>query len=62
MPEDLPNMNEVFYEICKPNPSKIDLSQFSDENTSIATYVWLPICFDENNKPYIQWQRVWDID
>lgn len=60
--EDLPDMNEVFYKLCGPNPQTIDLTRFSDENTSIATYVWLPICFDENKKPYIKWQSVWDIE
>ena len=59
--EDLPDMNDVFYKLCGPNRQKMDLTQFSDENTSLATYVWLPICFDENEKPYIRWQRTWSL-
>ena len=38
------------------------LHVYSDENTSEATYVWLPIKFDENGLPYIEWLDEWKID
>ena len=31
----------------------------SDENTSEALYVWLPIKFNKENKPYIEYLREW---
>ncbi|MBQ7374255.1 MAG: family 43 glycosylhydrolase [Clostridia bacterium] len=61
LPEDLPDMNDVFYKMCGPNPTAQDLSGFSDENTSVATYVWLPVLFDENDRPFISWQRKWSV-
>ena len=38
------------------------LNLYSDENTSEATYVWLPIRFDENGLPYITWEDEWKIE
>lgn len=35
------------------------LTEYTDENTSEATYVWLPIRFDDTGKPYIAWQAEW---
>lgn len=61
LPEDLPDMGEVFYNMCGPNPKPQDFSGFSDENTSVATYVWLRINFDENYLPYLVWNRKWSI-
>ena len=29
------------------------------EDTSIADYVWLPICFEEDGTPYIEWVDEW---
>ena len=34
----------------------------TDENTSEANYVWLPIRFDENNIPHIHYLREWKIE
>lgn len=61
LPEDLPDMGDVFYKMCGPNPTPQDLSGLSDENTSVATYVWLPICFNEKDEPIIRWKRKWTI-
>lgn len=33
------------------------LDKYTDENTSMATYVWLPIRFAECGKPHIEWQN-----
>ena len=38
------------------------LEVYSDENTSEATYVWLPIKFDDKGIPYIEWLDEWKID
>ena len=38
------------------------LEVYSDENTSLATYVWLPIKFDKKGEPYIEWLDDWKID
>ncbi len=38
------------------------LNLYSDENTSEATYVWLPIRFDESGNPYIEWLDEWRIE
>ena len=64
--EDLPDMEEVFFDKYSPRGKKEfdwrKVSTFSDENTSEANYVWLPISFDENGDPYIEWRRVWKIE
>jgi len=61
--EDLPDMEAVFYDRYSPNGKReFEWKQcrlFSDENTSEADYVWLPIRFDENGNPYIVWRRAW---
>ncbi|CAN7638854.1 family 43 glycosylhydrolase [Phenylobacterium sp. LjRoot225] len=31
-------------------------------NTSIARYVWLPILFDKNDRPRIEWRTEWSLD
>ena len=63
--EDLPNMDEAFYELFSKNvKEKKDLyaTNLSDSNTSEANYVWLPIRFDEDGKPYIEYLREWKIE
>ena len=59
--EDLPDMMDVFYRTYGPKHEMIDASTFSDENTSLATYVWLPIRFDENDTPYLCWEQAWTL-
>ena len=41
---------------------RYDLSKYTDENTSEATYVWLPIRFNEKGIPYICWEDEWKIE
>lgn len=38
------------------------LDVYSDQNTSEATYVWLPIRFDKDGKPYIEWLDEWKVE
>ena len=38
------------------------LDVYSDQNTSEATYVWLPIKFNEKGEPYIEWLSDWKVE
>lgn len=63
--EDLPDMNEAFYEMFSNNEKEkknLYNMNLSDENTSEANYVWLPIKFDEKGNPYICYLREWTIE
>lgn len=66
LPVDLPDMNEIFHRLCnKDMPPLLEdfrFSEYSDENTSEADYVWLPVLFDENGTPYIEWRTEWDVE
>lgn len=61
--EDLPDMDEAFVEMFDPSREGkkpiLYAPNLSDENTSLATYVWLPISFDENGIPLIRYRREW---
>ena len=35
--------------------------RWEPENPMTATYVWLPIEFNENGRPYIRWHEEWDL-
>lgn len=39
-----------------------EIRGLSKRNTSIATYVWLPVRFDESGKPYISWSDEWSLE
>ena len=64
--EDLPDMEATFYDRYSPNGKKeFDWKQMkflSEENTSEANYVWLPIRFDEKGDPFIEWRRAWTVE
>jgi hypothetical protein len=47
-----------------PNPKYTweQIRGLSKRNTSIATYVWLPVRFDENGRPYITWADQWRLE
>lgn len=62
MPPDMPDIQEVFRLIFDPdekNKPTVDLSRYTDENTSEADYVWLPVRFDEDGTPYLEWFDEW---
>lgn len=65
---DLPDMEKVFIGDFAPDRTdgiKIPYAQqntYTDRNTSLATYVWLPISFDGDGAPRIHWQREWCIE
>ena len=61
--EDLPDMDEAFVEMFDPaqkgKETTLYAKNLSDDNTSIATYVWLPVRFDSKGIPFIQYHREW---
>jgi len=67
---DLPYIMEVsgedmFEGYFNPNGYSFQenlLDVYSDQNTSEATYVWLPIRFDKDGKPYIEWASEWKVE
>lgn len=66
MPPDMPSGDEMFESFFNPekqaNAKNYDLSKYTDENTSEATYVWLPIYFREDGTPYIVWKNEWTVE
>ena len=66
LPEDLPDMEEIFYNRFSANGKPMfnwsDIKYLSEEDTSRASYVWLPILFDENGNPYIEWRKMWTVE
>lgn len=64
LPPKMPSPDKVFESYFNPNSQgeRYNLSQYSDENTSLATYVWLPIRFQEDGVPYIAWEDEWRIE
>ena len=65
LPEDLPDMEEAFYEMFTKKPiQKKGLydPSLTDDNTSEANYVWLPILFNQKGNPYIEYRRDWRIE
>jgi hypothetical protein len=64
LPPQMPSPDLVFESYFNPEIKEkhYNLSQYSDENTSLATYVWLPIRFKEDGTPYIQWEHEWKIE
>lgn len=63
LPHDMPDMNDIFHRCFNPAltplPTDFRFSMISEENTSEADYVWLPLRFDENGTPYIEWMTTW---
>ena len=62
---DLPDICDMFHRMFDPSIEKLipdsALRTFTDNNTSEADYVWLPIRFNEQDKPYIEWLNEWTI-
>lgn len=60
----MPSPDDLFEAMFNPEKEMKDaksLDKYTDENTSMATYVWLPIRFAEDGKPYIEWQDEWEV-
>lgn len=61
----MPSADDMFEAMFNPG-KKMDvvpcLGKYTDENTSMARYVWLPIRFSKDGKPYIEWEDEWKIE
>ena len=66
LPEDMPDIGRAFYGFFSPTAEKTidesELPSLTDENTSEADYVWLPLSFDEKGTPFLSWKRLWSTD
>lgn len=64
LPEDLPDMDKAFIQMFGPKADEAPLysENLTDDNTSVADYVWLPVQIDENGKPFIVYRREWTIE
>lgn len=66
LPEDMPDIGRAFYGFFSPTARKTidesELPSLTDENTSEADYVWLPLSFDEKGTPFLSWKRLWSTD
>lgn len=65
LPHDLPDMEEL-YQYKYPKASDFAerfprSAALTDNNTSMARYVWLPIRFDASGTPYIAWCDEWRV-
>lgn len=65
LPEDLPDMCKVFYGLFSEKGEKImtneELATLTDDNTSEADYVWLPVRFRADGTPYLSYAREWQL-
>ena len=65
LPPDLPDMCKVFYGLFSKNGEKImtneELALLTDDNTSEADYVWLPVQFRADGTPYLAFLREWSL-
>lgn len=66
LPVDMPDMEDIFQRMfdssSAPLPKGFNFSAISEENTSEADYVWLPIQFREDGSPYLCWMNQWTTD
>ena len=64
LPRDISDVGKIF-ETAFSGKGEFDykkLVSYSDDNTSLATYVWLPVKFDGDGTPYIEWLDEWRIE
>ena len=65
LPDVMPSPDDMFESFFNPEKRRDEapyrLERYTDENTSMATYVWLPIRFREDGVPYITWEDEWSI-
>lgn len=66
IPENFGGADKIFESWFNPNAKfrygADALNGISDENTSLAQYVWLPLKFDENGNPFIEWTNEWKVE
>ena len=61
----MPDM-EMLYQNKYPRSADFEqrfprYASLSDENTSMAKYVWLPVRFNASGVPYVQWEDEWRV-
>ena len=60
------NADDMFESFFNPEAKNKGIQyypiSYTDENTSMATYVWLPIRFREDGIPYITWEDEWRVE
>jgi hypothetical protein len=64
-PEDLPDIPALFQEVFDVDhegPRQWGAITLPDPDTSLADYVWLPIRFDADDRPFIEWRDEWRIE
>lgn len=66
LPEDLPDIPAIFDSMFDPEKQPLmtseELNGISRQNTSLADYVWLPVQFTEEGKPYLVWMDSWRVE
>ena len=65
LPCDMPDM-EMLYQNKYPRSADFEqrfprYASLSDENTSMAKYVWLPVRFNASGVPHVQWEDEWRV-
>lgn len=64
--DSMPDMEAVFDAMFSPDKKSImtgkEYEALSMRNTSLADYVWLPIRFTADGRPYIEWLDEWRIE
>lgn len=66
LPANMPDINAIYermFDKTKEHlPDGFTTTALSDENTSEATYVWLPVRFSDDGTPYICWETEWRVN
>ena len=66
LPANMPDINAIYERMFdktkEPLPDGFTTTALSDENTSEATYVWLPVRFSDDGTPYICWETEWRVN
>jgi hypothetical protein len=67
LPKNLPDMYTVYADLFDPEkkdlPNREELLALSAQTTShLASYVWLPLKFTEEGRPFIEWSDEWRIE
>jgi hypothetical protein len=67
LPEEMPDMGKVFEALFNPEKkshlTRKEREALSSQTTSfLADYVWLPIKFAEDERPFIEWLDEWRVE
>jgi hypothetical protein len=58
-----PDMRDVFEAMFNPDKKPLltheEMNALSVQDTSLADYVWLPVRFTEDGRPFIEWLDEW---